>query len=50
MSEIELIARIGLSFILGGLIGFEREGVDKPAGLRTHILVSVGSTQLTILS
>ncbi|MFW9952736.1 MAG: MgtC/SapB family protein [Candidatus Thorarchaeota archaeon] len=32
------------------MIGFERERIDKPAGLRTHILVAVGSTQFTILS
>ncbi len=50
ISEIELIFRIVLAFVLGGLIGFERERLDKPAGLRTHILVSVGSAQFTILS
>ncbi len=36
--------------MLGAFIGFERERVDKPAGLRTHILVSLGSAQFTILS
>jgi len=50
ISELELVARIFLAFVLGGVIGFERERVDKPAGLRTHILVSVGSAQFTILS
>ena len=50
ISDIELIGRIILAFILGGIIGFERERVDKPAGLRTHILVSIGSAQFTILS
>ncbi len=50
LSELELVARVVLAFILGGIIGFERERVDKPAGLRTHILVSLGSTQFTILS
>ena len=50
ISDFELIGRIILAFILGGVIGFERERVDKPAGLRTHILVSIGSAQFTILS
>jgi len=50
LTEFELLARIILAFILGGVVGFERERVDKPAGLRTHILVSLGSTQFTILS
>lgn len=37
------IARLGLSAVLGGLIGFEREHSHRPAGFRTHILVAVGS-------
>lgn len=39
-----------LSVILSGLIGLEREVHGHPAGLRTHILVCVGSTLLTIVS
>ncbi len=37
------IVRLGLSAVLGGLIGFEREHSHRPAGFRTHILVAVGS-------
>jgi len=37
-----------LAFVLGGLIGFEREKSSHPAGLRTHILVCVTSTFLLI--
>jgi putative Mg2+ transporter-C (MgtC) family protein len=48
--ELEFVLRIALAFIYGGLIGFERERVDRPAGLRTHILVALGSAQFTILS
>ena len=48
--ELEFVIRIALAFIYGGLIGFERERVDRPAGLRTHILVALGSAQFTILS
>jgi len=48
--EIELIARLVLGFVLSGIVGLEREVSLKPAGLRTHILVGLGSTLLTILS
>lgn len=40
----DVILRIILSCALGGLIGMERESVNRPAGLRTHILVCMGST------
>lgn len=46
----ELTLRLLLAFALGAVLGFERERVDKPAGLRTHILVSLGSCLFTILS
>jgi putative Mg2+ transporter-C (MgtC) family protein len=36
--------------LLGGVIGFERELVGKPAGLRTNILIALGSTVLTLTS
>ncbi|UCG44979.1 MAG: MgtC/SapB family protein [Candidatus Bathyarchaeota archaeon] len=48
--EVELVVRVILSFVLGGVVGLEREVSLKPAGLRTHILVGLGSTLLTILS
>ncbi len=48
--EIELIARLALGFVISGIVGLEREVSLKPAGLRTHILVGLGSTLLTILS
>ena len=47
---IGLIFRLILSFILSGIVGLEREVKYKPAGLRTHILVGLGSTLFTILS
>jgi putative Mg2+ transporter-C (MgtC) family protein len=50
MFELEMVARLILGFILSGLVGLEREVSLKPAGLRTHILVGLGSTLLTILS
>ena len=40
---IESGIRTLLSMFIGGLIGWERETVHRPAGLRTHMLVAVGS-------
>jgi putative Mg2+ transporter-C (MgtC) family protein len=45
-----IVLRLGLSVLLGGMIGWEREAVDKPAGLRTLAMVCVGSTLFAILS
>ena len=42
--------RLIISLILGGLIGLERESRRQQAGLRTHILICVGSTLLMLLS
>lgn len=44
------ILALSLSALLGGVIGYERSKVHKPAGLRTHILVSLGSCLFMILS
>ena len=35
--------RVGLALLAGAIIGWEREIADKPAGLRTHMLVSFGA-------
>jgi len=45
-----LIARLALATLLGGLVGLERERLDRAAGLRTHALVSVASALLMIVS
>jgi len=42
--------RLALAVLMGGAIGLEREASDKPAGLRTNILICVGSTLMMILS
>jgi putative Mg2+ transporter-C (MgtC) family protein len=39
-----------LALLFGGLIGFQREKAERPAGLRTHALVCLGSAVFTILS
>lgn len=48
--EIKILLKILLSAILGGIIGLERELSHKEAGLRTNILIAIGSTLITILS
>jgi putative Mg2+ transporter-C (MgtC) family protein len=47
---IENVLRLLLAAALGGLIGFERERNEQPAGLRTNILVAVGSCLFTLMS
>ncbi|MFZ2100564.1 MAG: MgtC/SapB family protein, partial [Oricola sp.] len=42
--------RLGAAAILGALLGIEREWRDRPAGLRTHILVCVASATFAILA
>jgi putative Mg2+ transporter-C (MgtC) family protein len=41
---IHVVIRLLASVILGAIIGYQRERVGKPAGLRTHILVTLGTT------
>jgi putative Mg2+ transporter-C (MgtC) family protein len=45
----ESLLRLALAAVLGGLIGVERELREREAGLRTHLLVSVGSALFTIV-
>jgi len=45
-----LVLRLFLACVLGGLIGYEREHTNRPAGFRTHILVCVGSALIMITS
>ena len=44
------LLRLAVAAALGGLIGVERELDVKSAGLRTHMLVSLGSALFTIVS
>ncbi len=48
--ELEMLGRLVLAAFLGGLIGLERESLSRPAGFRTHILVSIGSCLLAMVS
>lgn len=46
----DLLLRIALAGLLGGVIGIERQLWAKEAGLRTHILVGIGSALFMIIS
>ena len=50
VSEWELLLRLVLSCILGGMIGYERQSRNKSAGLRTNVLVCLGSCLIMVLS
>jgi putative Mg2+ transporter-C (MgtC) family protein len=45
---IQVIVRLVAAVLLGGLIGLQRESAGKAAGLRTHILVALGSTAFVV--
>ena len=47
---LEMILRVLLAAVLGAAIGYERERHGKAAGLRDHILISVGAALFTIAS
>jgi len=50
ISEWEIVLRLLIAVVLGGVIGFERERHNRPAGFRTHILVCAGSALLMMVS
>jgi putative Mg2+ transporter-C (MgtC) family protein len=49
VSTQDMVIRILIAGALGGLIGFEREISEQPAGFRTHILVSLGAALFTMV-
>jgi len=49
-TSVEVLMRLVLSAVIGGLIGMEREANNRPAGLRTHVLVTLGSSLIMLLS
>jgi putative Mg2+ transporter-C (MgtC) family protein len=48
--DLEMVTKLLLASVLGALIGLEREVHGRPAGFRTHLLVSLGSCLFTIIS
>lgn len=53
VADVEQISRIGLRLImaamLGGMLGFQRERMRKAAGVRTHMLVSMGAALFVLV-
>ena len=50
VSEWEILVRLTLSCVLGGVIGYERQSRRKSAGLRTNMLVCLGSCLVMLIS
>lgn len=50
ITEMDMVIRLCLGFLAGAIIGFERTTRHQIAGLKTHILISVGATLLMLLS
>jgi len=48
--QIRILGSVALAMFLGAIIGLEREAKDKPAGLRTHMLVAGAAAFLVALS
>ena len=49
-AQLLILAKVLLGLILGGIIGYERETADKPAGFRTHMLVTGAAALLVALA
>lgn len=49
MSVWDVLIRLTLATIIGGAIGYEREFKNRPAGFRTHILVCIGATLISLI-
>lgn len=50
ISTVDAIIRLCIAIVLGGLVGYERQSHSKSAGLRTHVLVALGSCLSMIIS
>jgi putative Mg2+ transporter-C (MgtC) family protein len=50
LAPLELFLRLAIAAVFGALIGFDRELKNKPAGLRTHTLVSLAAALFTLIT
>lgn len=48
--DTQILLRLVLAVVFGGIIGLEREVVHKPAGIRTHMLVCLGSALFALVT
>lgn len=49
-TTLQMLSALGLTVVLCSLVGIERESRDQAAGMRTHVLVGVGSALFTLVS
>ena len=49
INELEVVLRLLFALLLGGVIGLEREYKNRPAGMRTHLLVCLGAASISML-
>ena len=47
-SALESVARLLLAILAGAILGWEREWMQKPAGLRTHMMVALGAAAFVL--
>ena len=47
---VEIAARLALALVAGGALGLERQWHGKPAGLRTHMMVSLGAAAFVLIT
>src|SRR2546428_13898337 len=50
ITPFEMLLRMGISVVLGAAVGYERERTEHPAGLRTHLLVSLAAATFMLVS
>ena len=50
ISHLELVLRIAVGAVLGGVIGYERDRHRRPVGLRTHLIVAMASATFMVVS
>ena len=48
--DVQMFLRLLIAVVLGALVGFERERAGKPAGVRTHGMVSLGAALFAVVS
>jgi putative Mg2+ transporter-C (MgtC) family protein len=49
-TELQILGKVALAALLGGAVGLEREFAEKPAGLRTHMLVGATAALFVMLA
>lgn len=48
--DVQMFLRLLIAVVLGALVGYERERAGKPAGVRTHGMVSLGAALFAVVS